>query len=391
MLLFWFCVALAQCGLLYLLARCGRALVRKAEEERAAVRCAPRGGWPRAAMIVPVAGTHPRMADALQSLLNQDYPDLIPVLVTATAEEPAAGLIRRLREDFPAVRHVVAGPATGCGQKNHNSLQGVAAVGDEADIYIFCDSTHLARPDFARCLAGPVAGGEAAFSTGYHTVEPRDQRPVTLAYALSVLLMRFLQALSAFTQPWGGAMAMSRDAFKRYGVAELWAHNVVDDCSLGAMLQGRGVPVRLCAGALLGTEAADHSLPVWRAWMERQVLFLKFCMPGQWMLLGVLAVLMALPPVCAALALLGGLLNLGSGAASLLALLWLAALAAALGPWRAFLPRPVPLGRWMWAFVCAVGMFVLVYLRSVSAKTIVWRDTVYTVGQGGTVLNVRRR
>ena len=391
MLAFWFCVGLAQCGLLYLLARCGRALIRKAEEERAGGRFAPPGGWPRAAMIVPVAGTHPRMADALQSLLNQDYPDLMPVLVTATAEEPAAELVRRLREDFPAVRHVVAGPADGCGQKNHNSLQGVAAVGDAADVYIFCDSTHLARPDFARCLGGPVARGEAAFSTGYHTVEPRDRRPVTLAYALSVLLMRFLQALSAFTQPWGGAMAMSRDAFERYGVAELWAHNVVDDCSLGALLQGRGVHVRLCAAALLSTEAADHSLPVWRAWMERQVLFLKFCMPGQWLLLGVLAALMALPPVCAGLALLGGLLGLGSGAASLLGLLWLAALAGTLGPWRDFLPRTVPLGRWIWAFVCAAGMFVLVYLRSIPAKAIVWRDRVYTVGQGGTVLNVRRR
>lgn len=391
MLAFWFCAGLAQCGLLYLLARCGRALIRKAEEERAAARFAPQGGWPRAAMIIPVAGAHPRMADALKSLLNQDYPNLMPVLVTATAEEPAAELIGRLREDFPAVRHVTAGPAQGCGQKNHNSLQGVAAVGDAADIYIFCDSTHLARPDFARCLAGPVARGEAAFSTGYHTVEPRDQRPVTLAYALSVLLMRFLQALSAFTQPWGGAMAMSRDAFKRYGVAELWAHNVVDDCSLGALLQRRGAPVRLCAAALLGTEAEDHSLPVWRAWMERQVLFLKFCMPGQWLLLGVLAGLMVLPPVCAALALLGGLLGLGSAAASLLALLWLAALLGALGPWRDFLPRPVPLGLWLWAFVCAVGMFALVYLRSVSARVIVWRDRGYTVGRGGSVLNVRRR
>ena len=98
-----------------------------------------------------------------------------------------------------------------------------------------------------------------------------------------------------------------------------------------------------------------------------------------------------MPPVCAGLALLGGLLGLGSGAASLLGLLWLAALAGTLGPWRDFLPRPVPLGRWIWAFVCAAGMFVLVYLRSIPAKAIVWRDRVYTVGQGGTVLNVRRR
>ena len=34
--------------------------------------------------------------------------------------------------------------------------------------------------------------------------------------------MRLLQGLSAFTQPWGGAMAMTRAAFERYGVARLW-------------------------------------------------------------------------------------------------------------------------------------------------------------------------
>ena len=104
MLMFWFCVALVQCGLLFLLARCGRSLVRKAGEEREANRFTPPGGWPKAAMIIPVAGAHPRMTEALSSLLRQDYPDLLPVLVTATAEEPAAGLIRTLREDFPALR-----------------------------------------------------------------------------------------------------------------------------------------------------------------------------------------------------------------------------------------------------------------------------------------------
>ena len=140
MLMFWFCVALAQCGLLWLLARCGRSLVRKAGEEREANRFTPPGGWPRAAMIIPVAGAHPRMVEALSSLLRQDYPDLLPVLVTATAEEPAAGLIRTLREDFPALRHVVAGPAAGCGQKNHNSLQGVAAVGDAGSVLNISES-----------------------------------------------------------------------------------------------------------------------------------------------------------------------------------------------------------------------------------------------------------
>lgn len=387
----WFLLAAAQCVLLYILARAGRGLAQRAREDAAASLDMAEEDWPVAAMIIPVAGSHPRMADALKSLLSQDYPRLLPVLVTAEAEEPAAGLIRSLLKDFPAARHVVAGRAQGCGQKNHNSLRGVAAVAHEAEIYLFCDSTHLARPDFARALAAPIVRGEAAFSTGYHMVDARDEKPVTLAYACCVLLMRLLQAVSSFTQLWGGAMAMSKSAFEHYGVAELWARNVVDDCSLSALLQARKTRVRLCPGALLRTEALDHSLPVWRAWMSRQVLFLKFCMPGQWLLLGLMALIMAVPPLCAAVALLGGLLNLGGGSGVFLSLAWLGALAGALNIWRNFLAPPRPaFWRWLLAFFYAAGMFAWVYCRSIRARGIVWHGIAYEVGLGGTVLHAGR-
>lgn len=387
----FFVLGLVQCSLLFLLTRCGVRLERAARREREEARYAPRGGWPRAAMIIPAAGNDPRMEAALRSLLQQDYPDLLPVVVTSGEDDPAAGVIRRLREDFPSLRHVIAGEARDCGQKNWNSLAGVGAVGDAADIYLFCDSTHVADPEFARCLAGPLARNEAAFSTGYHEVEPRDHRLVTLAYALSVLLMRLLQGMAAFTQPWGGAMAMTRAAFERYGVARLWAANVVDDCSLGAMLQARGVHVRLCAAALLRTTAAGHAFGVWRAWMERQVLFLKFCMPGQWLLLGVLAALMAAPPIWACIALGSGLLGLGGGMAPFLALCWLVLLAGVVSGWRRLLPVGVPPGRWLGAFFCASGLFACVYAATIPARTIAWRHMVYLVGRGGVILGMRRR
>ena len=139
---------------------------------------------------------------------------------------------------------------------------------------------------------------------------------------------------------------MTRAAYVKYGVAQLWLENVVDDCSLTALLQVRGAKVRLCPGALLHTDAVNHSTPVWRAWMDRQVLFLKFCMPGQWKLLGLMCVMMALPMVCAALAFLGWIVNVGSGAGVLLGLFWLAAMVSALHLWRGLLAKPVPLWRW---------------------------------------------
>lgn len=132
------------------------------------------------------------MEGALRSLLTQDYPRFVPVLVTAEENEPAAELVGRLKQDFPALRHVVAGTATGCGQKNHNSLQGIAALGDEVDVYVFCDSTHMAEPDFLRHLAAPWPGARLRSAPVTMWWSLATNSPVTLAYTLCVMLMRYL-------------------------------------------------------------------------------------------------------------------------------------------------------------------------------------------------------
>ena len=120
--------------------------------------------------------------------------------------------------------------------------------------------------------------------------------------------------------------------------------------------------------------------------MDRQVLFLKFCMPGQWKLLGLMCVMMALPMVCAALAFLGWIVNVGSGAGVLLGLFWLAAMVSALHLWRGLLAKPVPLWRWCMAFADAVRMFTSVYWQSIKSWDIVWHGIRYEVGKGGVVL-----
>ena len=387
----WVLLAAAQCTLLYVLVRTGQRLPLREARDARANDDLPQAQWPSVGLVIPVAGSDARMERALRSLLAQDYPRVTPVLVTQSPDDPAVEIIARLARDFPAMRHVSAGVACGCGQKNWNSLRGVEALGDTVDVYAFCDSTHLARPDFLRHLVGPIARSEAMFSTGYHMVEPGDEQRVTLAYALCVLLMRLLQALSPFTQLWGGAMSMTRAAWEQQNIARLWHENVVDDCSLSALLQARGVPVRLCPGALLRTRAAAHSRSVWHAWMDRQVLFLKFCMPGQWILLGGLCAMMLTPILCAAVSLLGGLVHLGSGAGVLLSLLWLAGILFDLHLWRGMLSRPVSLWPWFLAFVEAAAMFAWVYLDSLRARALSWHGIRYDVGRGGRVLRTDRR
>ena len=85
----WFLLATSQCALLYILARRGESMPRRIQDEAEANRAVPEDKWPSVGLIVPVAGRDPRMEGALRSLLKQDYPSFVPVLVTAEENEPA--------------------------------------------------------------------------------------------------------------------------------------------------------------------------------------------------------------------------------------------------------------------------------------------------------------
>lgn len=389
MTVFLFFLGIAQVFLIWSLGQAGYRQKARAEKEKS--RADNNRLWPSCAVIIPVSGENPKMESALRSLLDQDYPNFHIFMVTATEDDPARTMVELLQDDYDNMTLVTAGLTDGRGQKNHNLLAGVAAAGDMPDIYVFCDSTHIAAKDFLRCLVLPIAAGEAAFSTGYHQVEPRDNGLVTLAYAINVLFMRLMQGQGALTQPWGGAMAMSRRAFSQYNVAKLWADNVVDDCSLGALLQKEGVHVRFCPAALLGTFAAGHSSKVWRAWLGRQILFLKFCMPGQWIILGAFSLLMLIPPIWCLFAVLEGLMNIGGGMGPFLALCWFCLIVWAVGGWRKFFPEKIVPWRWLAAFFYACGMFAAACFATIGAKSITWQNILYQVGKNGIVKAVVRQ
>jgi hypothetical protein len=180
------------------------------------------------------------------------------------------------------------------------------AAGHPPDIYLFCDSSHLARPDFAATLAAPLARGEAVLASGFHRVVPLDFSPGTLAMLVTCLGLHMLQSIRPLTQPWGGAMAMSRAAFEEYGIAALWAENIVDDCSMAAFLRKKGVVCLPVAGAILDTPLAGMGLGRFGDWLTRQLLYLKFCFPGTWLGAVPAALAISLAPVAAVVVLAGG-------------------------------------------------------------------------------------
>ena len=344
--------------------------------------------WPPVALLVPVAGAAADLTANLRSLLTQDYPDYQVILVTKDLADPATPVIAALIPEYHRSRLILSGPADSCGQKNHNLLAGLKAAGETPEILVFCDSTRLAPANWLKNLVLPLVRGEAPVISGYHHVLPQDQGLAAWGRPITVLLLFLAKGISWINQPWGGATAIPRRLFEDLQVARFWAHNVVDDVSLGVLLQEKGLRVGLVAGDNLLTLLPGDTLTGWRDWLTRQWLYLKFCLPGSWLVAGFLFYLLG------GMALLSGLMLVGALLGSSLTFIWpgavfLAALTGLGVALRTLHPRPPALHLWLPAFYAAIFMAAWCHLRTWPMRELHWRGISYRVTWKGWVVGIK--
>jgi ceramide glucosyltransferase len=345
--------------------------------------------WPGVALLVPVAGAAPDLAANLISLLSQDYPDYQVIFITKDLDDPATPVIAALIPEYPRSRLILSGPAVSCGQKNHNLLAGLKAAGETPEVLVFCDSTRLAAANWLKELVAPIVQGQVQVVSGYHHVRPQDQGLATWGRAITVLILYLTKPMPRLNQPWGGATAIKRQVFEDLQVARVWAHNVVDDVSLAALLQEKGLQVGLAPGASLQTSLRGETPANWCDWLTRQWLYLKFCLPGTWLALGFLFYLLAALMVWSVLLLLAAppCFLLGTPWPGVVFLAALTGLAVAL---RTLHPQRAGLHIWLPAFFAAMGMAVWCHLRTWPCLEIHWRGISYRVGWKGRVVEIKQ-
>jgi ceramide glucosyltransferase len=343
---------------------------------------------PKVTVIVPLTGNSPEMHASLSSLLSQPYPNYETLLVTRDPEDLATPLIRELLSSHVRVRHIVSGPTSGGSQKNHSILAGIGAVSDDTEILVFCDSTHQAPANFLRDLIHPIVTGQAVLTSGFHRIIPGDTRISTLGMLQTVLALHLLHGIPAIALPWGGATAMLRAAFHEHGLAGVLKENVLDDFPMGQRLLRFGIRSVPVATAVLNTDLSGQTRRGWETWLTRQMLYLKYCLPGTWLAAALVVLLLAGPILLAALAGLGGIVGVVAPRLALASWGFLLALTA-LGVWfRTLVPAPVPLGHWLLGFYANIFTACWCYLKTWQTDIIAWRGISYRVTWGGRVKQI---
>lgn len=348
------------------------------------------GPWPRVALLVPVKGASPTLADELADLIDQNYPDYELIVAVENADDPAWPLLKELAARQPKVKLTQAGQATQCGQKNHNLLAALAMIDDSTEILVFSDAGHRATTDWLCKLVGPIAAGHEEVTSGFHHAIPQGKGLVGQSWAVTLLWMFWGRHISFMAHPWGGSTAITREAFDQMDVAELWSHSVVDDVTLAKRLRQSGRRMRPTPQATLSTPLRQPSVKAYSDWLHRQLIYIKYIAPLSWLGLGlVLGGLLALVLVSASMAVgwLMGMVGTGPGLGAMAYLVLLST-----GPLvlRFVHPAPGPLISWITASLLTLGMVLWAYIRNVFTRRIEWGGISYRVGLGGRVKSIQR-
>ncbi len=224
---------------------------------RSLKRRAPAASMPAVTVIKPLKGGEDALYENLASFCRQDYPCYQLVFCLQCPEDPALGVVSKLKKDFPDVdmEIVVSKSRIGYNPKVNNMANGYPFA--KYDLLLMSDSDILVRPDFLRRMVVPFAdsgvGLVTAFyeATGSHGIWGHME-------ALSINAQFLPQALCAASFgmrfAMGAAMMVRRQAFEATGAFHNLADHLADDFWLGESIREAGWKLEL-------TDAVVETVP----------------------------------------------------------------------------------------------------------------------------------
>lgn len=347
---------------------------------RSLARRDPAASMPPVTVIKPLKGGEESLYENLASFCRLDYPCYQLVFCLQCPEDPALGVVARLKKDFPDadMEIVVSKNRIGYNPKVNNMANGYPFA--KYDLLLMSDSDIHARPDLLRRMAAPFADPGVGLTTCFYEAAGAKGLWGEME-ALSINAQFLPQALcaAAFGMRFamGAAMMVRRQAFEESGAFLNLADHLADDFWLGESVREAGWKLELCDAVVETvpniTDGADHFKHLLR-WSRT----IRICQPAGhaasfiqhgFSLLTLKALFFGLDPLTAAL-LLG---------------IW-AAKAAASASLAADRGRR-PLGA-LWLLPLAEWFSFAAWLGGWSSSRVLWRGELFEVQSHGRLVPV---
>jgi ceramide glucosyltransferase len=239
---------------------------------------------PFVSIIAPNRGIETGLRENLFALFEQEYPRFEILCVCDSASDPVNGLIREVEWHHQNVnsRIVIAGPATGSGQKVHNLRVASALVDPQSEVLVFVDTDARPGRTWLRQLVAPLADEELGASSGYRWFIP--DKGGLASRLRSIWNASVASALGGDRQKnfcWGGSTAIRKSIFQRLDVREGWRGSVSDDFSLTKVLHEAKLPIHFTPDCLVAS-VGDCDLHELLEFTTRQIKITRVYAPHLW-------------------------------------------------------------------------------------------------------------
>ncbi len=237
---------------------------------------------PKTAVILCLRGSDPFLANCLESLLQQNYPQYDLKIIIDHREDPAWKIATETIASLSAT-NVQISPLSirryNCSLKCSSIVQAVSELDESYKIVAFVDADAIVHPNWLRELVSPLADPKVGATTGNRWYLPTGK------YWGS--LVRYFWNSSAVVQmslyriPWGGSLALKTEVIHETELLERWARSYTDDTMIRRVLANYGFQVKFVPSLLI-VNREECDLPRLFDWTKRQMLSSRLYHPQWW-------------------------------------------------------------------------------------------------------------
>ena len=185
---------------------------------------------PKAAVLLSLRGTDPRLEDCLRALFRQNYPAYQTCIVVDSEADPAWAMVHRVAEETGA-RNKIIEPLCRrlgtCSLKCSALLQMTEDLDPSIEVVALIDGDVVPHPTWLRELVSPLVDKNVGATFGIPWFTPPRGQWGSVMRQVWWSLAAIVMALFGWT--WGGTVALRTEVLHRSGLLERWSQAMSSD------------------------------------------------------------------------------------------------------------------------------------------------------------------
>lgn len=236
-------------------------------------------------IVISVRGADPTLADAVRSLLSQDYRDYKLCVVVDNENDPANSILQSItNEPRLLIRHLQS-PLSTCTLKCSAIAEGVEhvmSIDPDVRYFVMVDADSNPPSSMMATLTGALhADQEIGLASGNQWFEPQAPANVgSIVRSMWYAGAFFFSML--FQNPWAGAYAMRASDIHNTGLIDVWRKSAVDDGPLKHLLAEHGLGCQSLPSMVM-VNRERCTLGFVTRWMTRILTWSRIHEPAFWL------------------------------------------------------------------------------------------------------------